>query len=61
MNEQYIICWKSKATGYVGHGDPISKSAAQSWVDRLNKECPEIFHWMVKKIKHSGEIEEGTK
>ena len=46
MSELYIVCWKSKLTGFTGHGKPMSNRLAGDWVREGNREYgADIHHW----------------
>lgn len=43
----YIVCWEVIATGYRGHGSPLSREDAIAWVERMNAEHPhDMRHWL---------------
>ncbi len=45
----YIVSWESKATGWKGHGGPMTKKNADIWVKRMNREYPQVTHKAIKK------------
>jgi len=46
----YAIFLKSKLTDALRNGQPVyDKTTAQSEADRLNREVPELFHWIEEK------------
>ena len=51
MTEQkaWVVAWKHKVTGVEGHGQPTELQLAKTWVDAMNKQCPDIFHYVVSK------------
>lgn len=51
----YAIYWKCKITGMLGNGQPVyDKKTAQNEADRLNKDVPNIFHWIEEQDKERG-------
>ena len=38
--------WKDRNKGAGGQGDPIDQGAAEAWCDKLNREHPDIYHWV---------------
>jgi len=47
MEEKYIVCFKSIATGFTGNGQPISRKLAEAWVKDANKKYGnELSHWI---------------
>lgn len=48
----WYIAWKSRITGYRGHGQPIfdTKASCNVVCDRLNVEIPEICHWPEEEV-----------
>jgi alpha/beta superfamily hydrolase len=40
------IAWKSKATGAEGHGEYMDMKTAEAWLEKANKEYPELEHWL---------------
>ena len=44
--EKVRIAWKSKETGATGHGEYIDKKDADAWLEKVNKEHPELEHWL---------------
>lgn len=43
------IAWRSKITGYEGHGQRVlTYSDASLWIRRLNQEYPCLSHWIEK-------------
>jgi hypothetical protein len=34
-------------TGYVGHGEPIPLALGRAWLEALERDCPEMDHWLV--------------
>ncbi len=47
-DNSYIIFHKSKLTGCIGWGQPISKELSYAWVNYGNKEFPKIKHEVIK-------------
>lgn len=45
---KYRIRWKSRETGNGGQGEPVfnSKEIAQKAADDLNKDVPNLYHWV---------------
>lgn len=39
--------WRSRITGYAGHGHWLPRSVVDDAVEKMNKECPHLFHWAV--------------
>jgi hypothetical protein len=47
MNKMYVIHWKSTVNGRAGTGSKLfDREAAESLVDELNREYPQIEHEM---------------
>lgn len=44
----YQIYWRMKHNGYTGHGSPLTKEIAESSVEFLNNQHPEMEHWAVE-------------
>lgn len=42
-----IVYWKSKVTGLVSHGEPISLEAAQYAAKAGDRKWRELTHWVV--------------
>jgi hypothetical protein len=38
------IEWKSRTTGAAGSGNPVEDQVADTWVEKLNHDFPEIEH-----------------
>jgi len=39
-----VVAWTSQLTGFSSHGQELSETTAQAWVDYCNKEYPYIVH-----------------
>lgn len=53
----YRISYQVLSTGFSGHGDfCLTKEDAESWIERLNKEYPDINHW----IEDTSDVAPGT-
>lgn len=49
MTSRHRIAWKSKVTGYSGHGEwhPVDDIVdGKRWADMLNEAFPDIHHWI---------------
>jgi len=49
MNDEqlYLVYWKSANTGAAGHGSPMSKTDAEAWVAKGNREWSGmVTHWI---------------
>lgn len=51
---QAVIAWKSKVTGFTGHGQPIPVETALTAVEDANKAYPDLDHVAVP----AGKVEE---
>ena len=43
------IAWKSKITGATGNGEFMNKATAEAWLEKANKEHPDLEHWLESK------------
>ena len=47
VDKKYIIHWKSKITGAKGRGtDSFSRELVDQWIKEMNREHPDIIHWI---------------
>jgi len=45
--KKFRIAWRSKLTGYTGHGEYcLTEQGAMDWLRYSNRNFPEIFHWI---------------
>lgn len=44
--KKYRIMWKSRLTGTTGNGEYVDEEIARAWLEKANKEHPEIEHWL---------------
>lgn len=43
----FVICWRNRLTGAQGRGTtPVTALVADLWVESLNREHPDIEHWI---------------
>lgn len=42
-----VIGWRSKLTGYAGHGSPIDRKSAELIRDQAQKDFPDIDHFLI--------------
>lgn len=50
-SELYVICWRSSATGKSGRGTKrLDSATADKWVDKLNKDFPDLRHWKEREM-----------
>jgi hypothetical protein len=43
---KYRIAWKSRITDATGHGEYVDKKTAEGWLEKVNKDHPELEHWL---------------
>jgi hypothetical protein len=47
MSKKYIVHWQHKYNPTIaGHGNPVNKITAESWVKHGDKDAPFLFHWI---------------
>lgn len=48
MSEQlYRVCWKRKQSPQdIHHGELANKATCDAWVKKLNREHPDLHHWV---------------
>lgn len=47
----YRISWRMRESQYSGHGDYcLNEKCATDWITKLNKEYPDMEHWMEKEV-----------
>lgn len=44
--EMAVIHWEAAATGVKGHGSPILRSLATSMITDMNRDYPDLRHWL---------------
>lgn len=55
--EKVRIEWKNKTTGFTGHGEYMDKETAKAWLDKANKERPDLEHWLKPEDEEKVRIE----
>lgn len=43
---QARVAWRSKITGFEGHGEFTNVATARAWVEQGNREFPDTHHWL---------------
>lgn len=54
------IAWKSKLTGATGHGEYLENETVEAWLEKAQKENPDLEHWLESEDEASRENQGAT-